>query len=991
VIKFRTVVIGDNFFNVILKVIKTFMKYEQLKNFILNEMKMLQGKNYHPVMIRYLNQNSGKATKKNIQEALHDTNPEYLVKYFQNSPVFNVLKSRQVVDYDSKNDTYYLLDHNTFTPAQKAHITMYCDGKIRESVNPINPRIILFSVTGQKSFEHFKETITTDVVTNTLSVNTILKNFQVVRVCGSIYNSQNFSKWKELKKGDILLFYHNEKYVTSAILEGTEQNQELADHLWGYKDEESKQTWELILYISPSFVFDEDVNYQKLNKLLGYEEEFKPTRILDFTTVNKNKTDKLIEKFASLENALKTIGFTFNRNLSIDVSEADAFLSEKDFEKLVECIPLVVEYNKAQLTNSDHRIPNPEDIQLCAKLQYYCALRISELLKLTPNKINLNQNEINIDENTDNVSDIATIYPSIKNDLGRYLKDKYQNETLFPFTRQLLWSYYKKAGNLAKLNLFKEQNERTIEDMFTTILKESRGIHMLKKGASEGLVRLKLRLKNKDEIFKSIQPTIQELKDWEYAEYETNLKTISNNKPITKDNQLIEIIGEDENHDTIKNEKQDTFEDEKLSLLTPAEIKAGYTKISDELLIPEEKITEIITALASGRHVLLAGPIGTGKTRLAKMIPEIFWNKVGGYYSEDHTATSDWSTQDVIGGIFPKMEDGKPVYDIQNGCVVDTVRKNWENDVNGGMRVYAKNPPKNPPYKGTWLIIDEFNRADIDKAFGQLFTALRTRWLKIPTDKKGVSYKNLKIPEDYRIIGTLNTADKHFLFQLSDALKSRFAYIEIDIPKKEQQENEIYYAIKNALDELGFDGFHKIVLDYTNKRIDKEKSETDFYNRVMQAYDFLDTVRVFKKLGTAILKLIYQNLIVGTMMTKNSKMSLDNALTSNLIPQLENLSVTFVAAIYSMHSNTLISYLKEAYKNPNRQSYVESFEKILDYLQIPNKTKLLSDFANGHIKNENEEAWILIQTAYDNKKKDFEIELNQIKKSMDDLIKSMVI
>ena len=307
------------------------------------------------------------------------------------------------------------------------------------------------------------------------------------------------------------------------------------------------------------------------------------------------------------------------------------------------------------------------------------------------------------------------------------------------------------------------------------------------------------------------------------------------------------------------------------------------------------------------------------------------------------------------------------------------------------MRIYAKNPPKSPPYKGTWLIIDEFNRADIDKAFGQLFTALRTRWLKIPTDKKGVSYKNLKIPEDYRIIGTLNTADKHFLFQLSDALKSRFAYIEIDIPKKEQQENEIYYAIKNALDELGFDGFHKIVLDYTNKRIDKEKSETDFYNRVMQAYDFLDTVRVFKKLGTAILKLIYQNLIVGTMMTKNSKMSLDNALTSNLIPQLENLSVTFIAAIYSMHSNTLISYLKEAYKSPNRQSYVESFEKILDYLQIPNKTKLLSDFANGHIKNENEEAWILIQTAYDNKKKDFEIELNQIKKSMDDLIKSMVI
>ncbi|MCH7562165.1 MAG: AAA family ATPase, partial [Thaumarchaeota archaeon] len=275
--------------------------------------------------------------------------------------------------------------------------------------------------------------------------------------------------------------------------------------------------------------------------------------------------------------------------------------------------------------------------------------------------------------------------------------------------------------------------------------------------------------------------------------------------PITKEfyNEIIngktqKISGE---------EKPETFEDQKLSLLTPAEIKSGYAKISEELLIPEEKITEIVTALASGRHILLSGPIGTGKTRLAKIIPEIFWNKVGGYYSEDHTATDDWSTQDVIGGIYPKMDGDKSVYDIQHGCVVDTVRKNWENDVDGGMRTHLKVPQKNLPYKGVWLIIDEFNRADIDKAFGQLFTALRTRWLKIPTNKKGTSYKNLKIPKDYRIIGTLNTADKHFLFQLSDALKSRFAYIEIDIPKKEQWEKEIYYAMKNALEELDIDEF----------------------------------------------------------------------------------------------------------------------------------------------------------------------------------------
>ena len=96
-----------------------------------------------------------------------------------------------------------------------------------------------------------------------------------------------------------------------------------------------------------------------------------------------------------------------------------------------------------------------------------------------------------------------------------------------------------------------------------------------------------------------------------------------------------------------------TFEDDGLPEPTPEDISSGYNQVTSKLLIPEEKILEIVAALVSGRHILLAGPIGTGKTRLAKMIPEIFWQSVGGYLAEEHTATSDWSTQDVIGGIIP--------------------------------------------------------------------------------------------------------------------------------------------------------------------------------------------------------------------------------------------------------------------------------------------------------------------------------------------------
>ncbi len=421
-----------------------------------------------------------------------------------------------------------------------------------------------------------------------------------------------------------------------------------------------------------------------------------------------------------------------------------------------------------------------------------------------------------------------------------------------------------------------------------------------------------------------------------------------------------------------------------LPFLTSKEIDDGYRIISKELLISKDKILEILTALLSGRHVLLAGPIGTGKTRLAMDIPPIFWKKYGGYDAIDHTATSDWSTLDVIGGILPKVIHGTPTYQIQDGCVVSTVRKNSE--ISTTHSKYT-----DIPYAGTWLVIDEFNRAEIDKAFGQLFTALRTQNLKIPTITDD-DYEDLKILKDYRIIGTLNTADKHFLFNLSDALKSRFAYIEVDIPTRKQFETEIYFAMRNALKDLDLSSplpFH-FVLDETNKKIDENKSNKDFYRKVMQAYYVLDTVRIFKKLGPAVLKLIYQNLIVGTIISQDSKNSLDNALTSNLIPQLEHESSQSLEIIRALHTNSLNPFITKAYDDQaDKESYLNSFEKLFDYLEISNKDKFLLDFKNGNFAQD-DDRWNDVKEKYSAKKENFELSLEEWPKALAELKKSKV-
>jgi hypothetical protein len=53
------------------------------------------------------------------------------------------------------------------------------------------------------------------------------------------------------------------------------------------------------------------------------------------------------------------------------------------------------------------------------------------------------------------------------------------------------------------------------------------------------------------------------------------------------------------------------------------------------------------------------------------MVSELMWKKDGVYHAEIFTATAEWSTHDVIGGIIPRVHEGKPTYEILLGCVAE--------------------------------------------------------------------------------------------------------------------------------------------------------------------------------------------------------------------------------------------------------------------------------------------------------------------------------
>ena len=187
------------------------------------------------------------------------------------------------------------------------------------------------------------------------------------------------------------------------------------------------------------------------------------------------------------------------------------------------------------------------------------------------------------------------------------------------------------------------------------------------------------------------------------------------------------------------------------------------------LVFPRHVLASVIAALDSGKHIMLTGAPGSGKTSLAFLAADLAKRafRCNGYVAA--TASTDWDISQTVGRYYDSPEG--PVF--RDGLILESIQR------------------------GRWLIIDELNRADFDKAFGPLFTIFANQPVTLPFKRVGhSSYLSLvpagaeapahteaiSVPTRWRIIGTMNELDKATLYRMSFALMRRFAFVEVEPP-----------------------------------------------------------------------------------------------------------------------------------------------------------------------------------------------------------------
>lgn len=180
--------------------------------------------------------------------------------------------------------------------------------------------------------------------------------------------------------------------------------------------------------------------------------------------------------------------------------------------------------------------------------------------------------------------------------------------------------------------------------------------------------------------------------------------------------------------------------------------------LAEELHLPLDFLQSIETLLREKKQVIFQGPPGTGKTYVARELAR----HLGGNAERCQLVQfhPSYSYEDFVRGYRPTLYGREARFELKDGPFVRIARR-------------AKNDPN-----GTYfLVIDEINRGNLAKVFGELYFLLEYREVGMELMYHEQGEPAFTMPENLCIVGTMNTADRSIAL-VDLALRRRFSFVD---------------------------------------------------------------------------------------------------------------------------------------------------------------------------------------------------------------------
>ncbi len=201
----------------------------------------------------------------------------------------------------------------------------------------------------------------------------------------------------------------------------------------------------------------------------------------------------------------------------------------------------------------------------------------------------------------------------------------------------------------------------------------------------------------------------------------------------------------------------DLIREENPIAVTEKVVKYDKTEFLNEVYMTESKYDTLVAVLKNKKNIILQGAPGVGKTFAAKRLAYSIMGEKDESRIEFVQFHQNYSYEDFMMGYKP-ANDG---FELKYGIFYRFCQK-----------------VANQPEKDFFFVIDEINRGNMSKIFGELLMLIERdyRGTKATLAYNGMSFS---VPKNLYIIGMMNTADRS-LAMIDYALRRRFSFFDIE-------------------------------------------------------------------------------------------------------------------------------------------------------------------------------------------------------------------